>query len=140
MARRRRDAGKGSEARVDDVEAAVRAAARSINERFDTPYPAPDELVDDPDFRRASKLLADAAVPFEIVARLGRSTTPVIAAMAHRAAALRTEVPPEWIEWAYRRLKQAYGGGLVVPLQAVEGHRGPPLLPAGPARGGGDRT
>ena len=140
MARRRRDGGTSPEARVDDVEAAVRAAARSIAERFDTPYPAPDDLVDDPDFRRSSKLLADPAVPFETLARLGRSTTPVIAAVAHRAVALRTEVPPEWVEWAYRRLKQAYGGELVVLLPAIERHGEPPFLARVLARSDDDWT
>ena len=118
----------------------MRAAARSIAERFDTPYPAPDDLVDDPDFRRSSKLLADPAVPFETLARLGRSTTPVIAAVAHRAVALRTEVPPEWVEWAYRRLKQAYGGELVVLLQAIERHGEPPFLARVLARSDDDWT
>src|SRR3954470_13606458 len=109
MARRRRDSEKSAEARVDDVEAAVRAAARAIADRFETPYPAPDDLVEDADFRRTSKLLADPRVPFETVARLGRSTTHVTAAIAHRAVALRTDVPPEWSEWAYRRTKQRFG-------------------------------
>jgi len=80
MARRKRHAGKSPEAGVEDVEAVVREAANSITERFETPYPAPDDLVEDPDFGRTSKLLADPSVPFDIVARLGRSTTPVIAA------------------------------------------------------------
>jgi ATP-dependent Clp protease ATP-binding subunit ClpC len=140
MARRRRDAGQSSEARIDDVEAAVRAAARVIAERWETDFPAPDDLVDDPDFRRSSQLLADPAVPFETVARLGRSTTAVIAAVAHRAVALRTDIPPEWIDWAYRRLKQAYGGELVVLLQAIEQHGEPPFLVRVLARGDDDWT
>jgi ATP-dependent Clp protease ATP-binding subunit ClpC len=138
MARRRRDAGNSPEAPVDDVEAAVRAAARSIVERFESPYPDPDDLLADADFVRASKLLADPGVPFEIVARLGRSTTPVIAAAAHRAVALRTDVPPEWVEWAWRRVKQAYGGELVVLLQAIERHGEPPFLVRALARADDD--
>jgi ATP-dependent Clp protease ATP-binding subunit ClpC len=140
MARRKRHAGKSPEAGVEDVEAVVREAANSITERFETPYPAPDDLVEDPDFGRTSKLLADPSVPFDIVARLGRSTTPVIAAIAHRAAALRSDVPPEWIDWAYRRLKQAYGGELVVLLGAIERHGQPPFLARVLARSDDDWT
>jgi len=140
MARRRRDAAKSAEVRVDDVEAAVRAAARAIADRFESPYPAPDDLVEDADFRRTSKLLADPAVPFETVARLGRSTTHVVAAIAHRAVALRTDAPPEWVEWAYRRLKQAYGGELVVLLPAIERHGEPPFLARVLARADDDWT
>src|SRR4051794_23798813 len=140
MARRRRDAEKTAEVRVDDVEAAVRAAARAIADRFETPYPAPDDLVEDADFRRTSKLLADPRVPFETVARLGRSTTHVIAAIAHRAVALRTDVPDDWVEWAYRRLKQAYGGELVVLLPAIERHGEPPFLARVLARSDDDWT
>src|SRR3954462_922992 len=128
MPRRRRDSEKSAEARADDVEATVRAAARGIADRLETPSPAPDDLVEDADFRRTSKLLADPRVPFETVARLGRSTTHVIAAIAHRAVALRTDVPPDWAEWAYRRLKQAYAGELVVLLPAIERHGEPPFL------------
>src|SRR3954469_1206873 len=140
MARRRRDSEKSAEARVDDVEATVRAAARAIADRLETPYPAPDDLVEDADFRRTSKLLADPRVPFETVARLGRSTTHVIAAIAHRAVALRTDVPPDWVEWAYRRLKQAYAGELVVLLPAIERHGEPPFLVRVLARADDDWT
>jgi ATP-dependent Clp protease ATP-binding subunit ClpC len=128
------------EGRSEDVEAAARAAARSMEERFETSWPAPDDLIDDSEFVETSERLAQANVPFEIVARLGRASSPILAAMAHRAAANRDDVPPDWIEWAYRRLKHAYAGELTVLLQAIERHDDPPLLARVLARSDDDWT
>src|SRR5262245_38983928 len=82
-----------------DVEAAVRAAAKSIAKRFKSAYPPFEDLADDDEFLRASGQLAVTDVPFATVARLGRSSEPILAAMAHRAALLRDDVPSEWLEW-----------------------------------------
>jgi ATP-dependent Clp protease ATP-binding subunit ClpC len=128
MAKRKRDARIITDASVEDVEAVVRAVAASIIDRYESEYPGPDDLVDDSEFVSASERLAAPDVPFETVARLGRASSPVVAAIAHRAASRRQEVPPEWLEWAYRRLKSAYAGEVVVLLQAIERHAQPPLL------------
>ena len=111
-----------------------------MEERFETSWPAPDDLLDDPEFVETSDRLAQADVPLEIVERLGRASSPILAAMAHRAVANRDDVPPEWLEWAYRRLKQAYAGELIVLLQAIERHDDPPLLARVLARADDDWT
>jgi hypothetical protein len=77
--------------RATTSEGAVRAAARSIEERLGH-YPDPDELVHDDEFLRASTQLADAAVPVEIVEQLTRSSTPTVAAAADRALSRRGDV------------------------------------------------
>jgi hypothetical protein len=81
----------------EDVEAAVRAAARSIAERLGSPYPDFEELADDGEFLQASQRLAGTDVAFETVARLGRASYPILAAIAHRAVSLRDDVPAEWV-------------------------------------------
>jgi len=111
-----------------------------MEERFETPWPSPDDLIGDSEFVATSERLAQADVPFETVARLGRASSPIVAAMAHRAAAKRDDVPPEWIEWAYRRLKQAYAGELIVLLEAIERHDDPPFLARVLARSDDDWT
>jgi ATP-dependent Clp protease ATP-binding subunit ClpC len=111
----------------EDVDAAARAAAQSLAKRFG-PWPDPDALAADPEFVRISKRLAAPAVPAETVERLGRGSNPVVAAMAHRACALRESVSPEWLAWAYGRLKHAYAGELAPLLSAIERHDEPPLL------------
>jgi hypothetical protein len=102
--------GGGADVAEDDVEAAVRGAAQSIAERFESAYPHFEALAEDEEFLGASRRLAEADVAFETVERLGRASTPILAAMAHRAASLRDDVPTEWLEWAFRRLKRAYAG------------------------------
>jgi ATP-dependent Clp protease ATP-binding subunit ClpC len=124
--RKRRD---GDEPGADvDVEAAARAAALSIAERFESAYPHFEVLATDEEFLHASARLAETDVPFETVQRLGRTKTPILAAMAHRAAYLRDDVPAGWVEWAFRRLKQAYAGEVLFLLRAIERHDDPPLV------------
>jgi len=123
MRRRNRQGAGGGE----DVEAAVRAAAGSIQRRLDE-YPEPGALLADAEFVATSLRLAEADVPFEIVERLGRSGNAVVGAMAHRAAALRDDVPGEWVAWAFRTLKEVYAGELACLLQLVERHAEPPLI------------
>jgi ATP-dependent Clp protease ATP-binding subunit ClpC len=129
MPRRKADQG-GAESHLDRreaVESSVRAAARSIEERLGA-YPAPDELVDDEEFLRASRLLGSPEVDLETVERLTRSSTPVVAAAADRAIARRGSVRDEWLAWAFRRLRQAYAGELLFLLDAIERHVEPPLI------------
>jgi ATP-dependent Clp protease ATP-binding subunit ClpC len=128
MARRKRDADRISEVRGEDVEAAARAAARSMAERFETPWPEPDDLITDSEFIETSRRLARSDIPFETVARLGRASNAILASIAHQAVANRADASPEWIDWAYRRLKQAYAGEVIVLLQAIERHGEPPYL------------
>jgi ATP-dependent Clp protease ATP-binding subunit ClpC len=128
----RRKAGDNAPTRPDegapqDVEAAVRAAARSIEERLGH-YAAPDDLVDDDEFLRASRLIARPDVDDETVERLTRSSTPIVAAAAARAMARRDVVSDEWLAWAFRRLRQAYAGELLFLLDALERHVEPPLI------------
>src|SRR5438093_1469356 len=108
--RRRGDADVAEHGAGEDVEAAVRAAAQSIAERFDSGYPDFEALAEDEEFLSASRRLAETDVAFETVERLGRASNPIVAAMAHRAASLRADVPAEWLEWAFRRLKTVYAG------------------------------
>ena len=111
-----------------DVESVVRATARELARYYESDYPSFEALARDTQHHRAAGLLARADVPFETVRRLGRATDPIVAGIAHRAAALRADTPPEWIEWAYMRLTQAYAGELVFLLGAIEKHGEPPLL------------
>jgi len=113
---------------TEDVDSIVRATAREIAERFKSDYPEYEALGLDPQLIRASELLGSSWVPFETVQRLGRAGDPIVAAIAHRAAAIRRDTPPEWVEWAYTRLTQAYAGELVFLLAGIERHGEPPLL------------
>jgi ATP-dependent Clp protease ATP-binding subunit ClpC len=140
MAKRKRDARGISEVRSEDVEAVVRATARSMAERFETSWPDPDDLIADPEFIEASERLAQPDVPFETVARLGRASNPILASIAHRAAANRADASPEWIEWAYRRLKHAYAGEVIALLEAIERHGESPFLARVLARSDDDWT
>jgi ATP-dependent Clp protease ATP-binding subunit ClpC len=128
MGRKRRDSETVEGPPGDDVEAAVRAAARSIAKLYETDYPHPEALATDEEFLRASGRLTDPEIPFETVETLGKSSNPIVAAMAHRATALREGVPADWVEWAFRRLKRAYAGELRFLLQAIERHERPPLV------------
>ena len=112
----------------EDVEVDVRAVAIAICDRFESAYPPFTALLEDETFEVASVRLAHPDVPFEVVDRLSRSTTPVLAAIAHRAAALRDDTTEEWIGWAFRRLKGAYAGEVEFLLQAIERHVEPPLV------------
>jgi ATP-dependent Clp protease ATP-binding subunit ClpC len=112
----------------EEVEAAARAAARAITERLDE-FPDPAVLAVEPEFVRASDSLVAADVPVETVERLARSSSAVLAAMAHRATARRELVPEGWAAWAFRRMTKAYAGELVFLLEAVERHLEPPFLP-----------
>jgi ATP-dependent Clp protease ATP-binding subunit ClpC len=140
MARRKRDPSASSEVHSEDVEATARATARLLAARFDTSWPDPDDLIGDPQFIGTSERLAQPDVPFETVAKLGRASSPILAAIAHRAVARRDDAPPEWIEWAYRRLKHAYAGEVVVLVQAIEQHDEPPVLARVLARSDDDWT
>jgi ATP-dependent Clp protease ATP-binding subunit ClpC len=125
--KKQRDAAKAGDRSPDDVEGAVRAAAREVAERLGE-YPEPSVLAGDKAFVRASDLLVDADVPVETVERLARSTA-IVAAMAHRATVRRESVSEQWLEWAYKRLKKAYAGELVFLLEAIEQHGEPPFVP-----------
>jgi ATP-dependent Clp protease ATP-binding subunit ClpC len=122
--RKRQDADVGGE----DIEAAVRAAAASIQRCLDE-YPEPNALLADSEFVAMSLQLAEAGVPFATVERLGRSSNPVVGAIAHRAAAVRDDVPLEWVDWAFRTLDHVYAGELACLLQLIERHSEPPLIP-----------
>src|SRR4029079_12243477 len=122
---KRDDPATGEPNAVEDAEAAARAAARSIAERFETQWPEPERLGEDPEFVRASTRLAAPDVSLETVERLGRASKPILAAIAHRATALRGEVSGDWLDWAYRRMKGAYAGELAFLLEAVERHGQP---------------
>src|SRR4051795_4012089 len=121
----------------EDVEAAVRAAARGIAERHKE-YPSPDHLAEDAEFLRASNLLVAANVPLETVERLARSSTAIVAAIAHRATARRDAVSEEWLAWAIRRLTKAYAGELRFLLEAIERQGQPPFGPRVLARADDD--
>jgi ATP-dependent Clp protease ATP-binding subunit ClpC len=112
----------------EDIASLARAAARSIVDRLETDYPAVNDLADDEEFVRTSRRLADPEVDTEIVERLARSSSPIVAAMANRALARRSTVSEEWRVWAMRRLKHAYAGELCFILEAIERHVEPPLL------------
>jgi ATP-dependent Clp protease ATP-binding subunit ClpC len=124
----------------EDVEAAVRATARSIAERFETGYPYFEDLADDEEFLSSSERLVDPEVTFATVARLSRGSLPILAAMAHRAAWIRDDVPEDWVEWAFRRLKQAYAGEALFLLRAIERHGEPPYIARVLARADHDWT
>jgi ATP-dependent Clp protease ATP-binding subunit ClpC len=138
--RRGPDADTTGRVAAEDLPAAARAAAKSIAERFDTDYPEFSALAGDEEFQRISDWLAEPDVPFPTVERLGRASNPIVAAMAHRAASLREDVPPEWLDWAFRRVKQAYAGEVLFLLQAIERHGEPPLLARVLARADNDWT
>src|SRR5690348_17901910 len=114
MARRRQH--PEADEPVEDVEAAARAAAREIVDRYNTRWPEPQTLAEDTKFLKAGNRLADPSVPFEVLERLA-SSSPVLAAMSHRAVSLRDDIPRSWVDWAYGRMKQAYGGELLFLLQ-----------------------
>jgi ATP-dependent Clp protease ATP-binding subunit ClpC len=135
MSRRRR-----SDEEPADVEAEARAAARTISERYGTPYPEPETLADDAEFVALSELLAGFGVTFDVVDRLARANLPVLAAAAQRAVSLRRDVPRGWTDWAFRRLKQAYAGEVTFLLRALEQHAEPPLLARVLARSDHDWT
>src|SRR5262245_51481020 len=120
--RKRRDEADAAQTPRQDVEAAARAAAQALADEFETPYPYFEALADHEEFRRASDLLAAPEVPFETVERLGKGSLPMLAAMAHRAASLREDVPDTWVDWAFRRLKKAYAGEVFFLLRAIERH------------------
>jgi ATP-dependent Clp protease ATP-binding subunit ClpC len=129
MAKRKRGDAREIDVRPEDVEAYVRAAARSIEERHHyMRAPPPEDLAADDEFVRASNRLAEPDVTQNLVERLSHSTTPIMAAMAHRAIARRPAPSREWIAWAYRRLKQVYAGEVMFLLEALEVHDGPPFI------------
>ena len=122
---------KAQQARVEngkDVESRVRMAARSIQRRLEDDTPAVDDLAEDEEFVRTSEELADPAVALEVVERLSRASNAIVAAIADRALALRSEVSTEWLQWAFRRLNRAYAGELHFLLEAIERHGEPPLI------------
>ena len=136
MARRRRT--ETAVSKPESVEGTVRAAARAISTRLDTRTPSVETLVLDDAFVSASDLLVATDVPFDTVARLGRASSPILAAMAHRAAASREDVTSVWVEWAYRRLTRVYAGEVVFLLEAIERHGEPPFIARVLARGDSD--
>jgi hypothetical protein len=105
MKKRARGGTEGESGAREDIEAAVRASAQSIAERFDSSYPDFEDLAEDAEFIATSQRIAETDVLFETVARLERASSPIMAAMAHRAAWLRDDVPVGWSLWALRRLK-----------------------------------
>ena len=113
---------------TEDIEAAVRASAQSIAERFDSPYPPFEDLAEDAEFLETSQRLAETDVLFETVARLERASSPIVAAMAHRAAWLRDDVPAGWGLWALRHLKGVYAGEVLFLLRGIERHGEPPFI------------
>src|SRR5215510_12023043 len=90
---------------VEDLETSVRTAAASIAKRFEGEYPEPTLLARDAEFLEISERLAKRDVPFSIVDRTSRGPKPIICAIGHRAAALRDDVPAEWLAWAWGSLK-----------------------------------
>ncbi len=129
MARKKQDEARRVESTGDDgLEAAIRAGARSIEERLETQYPEIDDLTGDPDFARLSNLLAGAEAPVETVERLSHASQPIVAAIAHCALAKRDDVSTEWVGWAFRRLGHAYAGELFFLLPAIERHGEPPFI------------
>ena len=138
--RKRGDAEVAEDTAGEDVEAAVRAAARSIAERFESTYPHFEALAEDEEFLGASQRLAGMDIAFETVERLGRSSSPVVATIAHRAASLRADVPAEWLGWAFRRLKRGYAGEVLFLLQGIERHGEPPFIARVLARADHDWT
>jgi ATP-dependent Clp protease ATP-binding subunit ClpC len=125
--RRRRDE-HDDEAVPEDAEDQARTTADEICDRLESAYPPVGALLEDESFAAASDRLAARSVPFEVVERLSRSTTSVLAAMAHRAASLRDDTTDEWIDWAFRRLKSVYAGEAEFLLRAIERHVAPPLV------------
>jgi ATP-dependent Clp protease ATP-binding subunit ClpC len=113
---------------VEDPEDQARTTAYAICERFETAFPPCGALLEDESFAAASDRLAAPDVPFAVVERLSRSTTPVLAATAHRAASLRDDTTGEWLDWAFRRLKAVYAGEVEFLLRAIERHVEPPLV------------
>jgi hypothetical protein len=126
--RRRRDE-HDDEAVPENAEDRARTTADEICDRLESAYPPVGALLEDESFAAASDRLAARSVPFEVVERLSRSTTSVLAAMAHRAASLRDDTTDEWIDWAFRRLKSVYAGEAEFLLRAIERHVAPPLVP-----------
>ena len=128
MKKRARGGTQAETGATEDIEAVVRASAQSIAERLGSSYPAFDDLAEDAEFLETSQRLAETDVPFETVARLERASTPIVAAMAHRAAWLRDDVPAGWSLWALRRLKSVYAGEVLFLLRAIERHGEPPFI------------
>ena len=127
--KKRARGGTGAETgATEDIEAVVRASAQSIAERFDSSYPDFEDLAEDAEFLETSQRLAETDVPFETVARLERASSPIVAAMAHRAAWLRDDVPAGWSLWALRRLKSVYAGEVLFLLRGIERHGEPPFI------------
>ena len=127
--RKRGDAEVAEQSAGEDVEAAVRAAARSIAERFEDGYPHFEELAR----RRGVPERQHTTRRERRRLRDGRAARPrlhswFLAEMAHRAASLRDDVPAEWVDWAFRRLKQATARELFFLLQAIERHGEPPFI------------
>jgi ATP-dependent Clp protease ATP-binding subunit ClpC len=128
MKKRGRGSTRAETGGTEDIEAVVRASAQSIAERYGTSYPAFEDLAEDAEFLETSQRLAETEVPFETVARLERASTPIVAAMAHRAAWLRHDVPVGWSLWALRRLKSVYAGEVLFLLRGIERHGEPPFI------------
>ena len=128
MKKRARGGTRAEAGATEDIEAVVRASAQSIAERFDTSYPAFEDLAEDAKFLETSQRLAETDVLFETVARLERASSPIVAAMAHRAAWLRDDVPAGWSLWALRRLKTVYAGEVLFLLRGIERHGEPPFI------------
>ncbi len=126
--KKRARGGTRAERATEDIEAAVRASAQSIAERFDSPYPDFEDLAEDAEFLETSQRLVKTDVPFETVARLERASSPIVAAMAHRAAWLRDDVEVGWSLWALRRLKGVYAGEVLFLLRGIERHGEPPFI------------
>jgi ATP-dependent Clp protease ATP-binding subunit ClpC len=122
-----------------DIEGAVREAARAIGQRLED-FPSPEELAGDDEFVRVSEWLAAADVTPERRERLARSSTAIVAAIAHRAIARSESVSQDWPAWAFRRLPQVYAGELLFLLEAIERHAEPPLVPRVLARAGKNWT
>jgi ATP-dependent Clp protease ATP-binding subunit ClpC len=129
---------EGGDVGPENVEAFVRTAADAIFAQVQTAWPAVEVLAADSDFLRASERLAQPDVPFSTVEQLSRSTSPIVAAIADRAASLRDDVTAEWVDWAFRRLKGVYAGELEYLLRALERHAEPPLIARALARANDD--
>jgi ATP-dependent Clp protease ATP-binding subunit ClpC len=128
MKKRGRGSTRAETGATEDIEAVVRASAQSIAERYGSSYPNFEDLAEDAEFLETSQRLAETDVPFETVARLERASTPIVAAMAHRAAWLRHDVPVGWSLWALRRLKSVYAGEVLFLLRGIERHGEPPFI------------